>query len=223
MSNSGVIFQKIAGQSEIRKKIKPSLKQELLDYLLYFLRVFLTVAIVYVIIRWTIFDVIGISGKSMYPTYNTADIIYIDQLSPKFGSYQRGEVVVLKSPPDISGKRELFIKRVIGLPGERVVFEDGQVYIYSQDYTQGVLLNENFYLDKEVTTYKNLKSGGQRYEEKFLAKDEYFVMGDNRGGSADSRSFGPILKKDILGREFYRVLPPEKSGFYKLPKYNISN
>ncbi len=223
MSNSGVIFQKVANSSEIKKKISPSLKQELLDYLLYFLRVFLSVAIVYVLIRWTVFDVIGISGKSMFPTYNTSDIIYIDQLTPKFGSYQRGDVVVLKSPPDISGKRELFIKRVIGLPGEKVVTEEGQVFIYNADYPDGVQLNELAYLDASVNTFKNLNSGGQRYEERVLDKDQYFVMGDNRGGSADSRSFGAISKKDILGKEFYRVIPPQKSGFYKLPKYNISN
>lgn len=223
MSNSGVIFQKVAGSSEIQKRINPSLRQEMLDYLLYFLRVFLSVAIVYVIIRWTIFDVIGISGKSMFPSYDSLDIIYIDQLTPKFGSYQRGDVVVLKSPPDASGKRELFIKRVIGLPGERVVVEQGQVFIYSPDYPDGVELNETDYLDRSVNTFKNLSSGGQRYEESFLRTDQYYVVGDNRGGSSDSRSFGPILKNDILGKEFYRVIPTEKSGFYKLPKYNISN
>lgn len=223
MSNSGIIFQKIAGPSEIQKRINPTLRQELVEYFLYFLRVFVSVAVIYVVIRWTIFDVIGISGKSMYPTYNTADVIYIDQLTPKFGIFLRGEVVVLKSPPDISGKRDLFIKRVIGLPGEKVVFENGSVFIYNADYTNGVQLNESSYLAPTATTYKNLNSGGQRYEEVLLGKNQYYVLGDNRGGSADSRSFGPIEKKDILGREFYRVLPAEKSGFYKVPKYNISN
>ena len=223
MSSSGVIFQKIANKSEIRKRIQPSLKQELLGYLLYFLRVFLSVAIAYVVIRWTIFDVLGISGRSMAPTYGTGDIIYIDQFTPKFGDYQRGEVVVIKSPPDISGKRELYIKRVIGLPGERIAMENGQVFVYNSEFPQGVELQENAYLDSAVPTYKNPNSKGQRYEERYLSKDEYFLLGDNRTGSADSRAFGPIMKKDVLGRQFYRVLPTEKSGFYKIPKYNISN
>jgi signal peptidase I len=216
-------FQRIANEKDIEKKLNPDLAQELKDYFFYFLKVFLTVSIVYLLIRTSVFDVIGISGKSMFPNYDDNDAIYIDQISPRFGEYRRGDVVVLLAPLDNDGRRSLYIKRIIGLPGERVTFEDGRVFIYSPDFPNGVELNERVYLSSGVKTFKKVISGAERFEETILGQDEYFVLGDNRTGSTDSRFFGKINKSDILGREFYRVLPPEKAKFFELPKYNIAN
>jgi signal peptidase I len=220
---SGVNFQKLPSDQEIEKRINPTLTQELWEYFFYFLKVFLSVAIIYLVIRTSVFDVVGISGRSMFPTYKDRDAIYIDQLTPKVSEFKRGEVIVLLAPPDLDGKRSLFIKRVVGLPGEKVVLEDGKVYIFNQEYPNGVLLDESGYLNPDVKTFKKVISGGERYEEEILKPEEYYVIGDNRTGSTDSRFFGAINKRDILGKEFYRVLPAEKSGFYKVPKYNISN
>jgi signal peptidase I len=217
-----VNFQRLPKPGEIQRRINPGIWQELRDYFFYFLKVFVSVAIVYLLIRTSVFDVIAISGKSMFPTYNDKDAIYIDQITPKFSEFRRGDVIVLLAPPDLDGKRSLFIKRIIGLPGEKVVLDNGQVYIYNANYPDGVMLDEQAYL-KDVKTYKRVISGGERYEEDVLQTDEYYVMGDNRTGSTDSRFFGKVAKKDILGKEFYRVLPSEKSGFYQLPKYNIAN
>jgi signal peptidase I len=216
-------FEKIADQKEVQRKMNPDLRQELVDYFYYFLKVFLTVTIVYLVVRTSIFDVIGISGKSMFPSYDDRDAIYIDQLTPKFGDYRRGDVIVLIAPDTVGDERTLFIKRVIGLPGERVVLEDGDIFIYSEKYPDGVLLDELMYLTPDVKTYKKVISGNERFEEPKLQEGEYYVLGDNRTGSTDSRFFGKINKSDILGREFYRVLPPEKSGFFELPTYNIEN
>lgn len=222
MTNN-VKFQKIAKEKDIRTKLNPDLLQELKDYFFYFLKVFLTVSIVYLFIRTSVFDVIGISGKSMYPNYDDKDAIYIDQISPKFGDYRRGDVIVLLAPIDNDGRRSLYIKRIIGLPGEKLAFEDGKVFIYNDEFPKGVELNEKIYLNSGVKTFKKIISGSDRFEETILAPNEYFVMGDNRTGSTDSRFFGKVTKSDILGREFYRVLPPEKAKFFNLPKYNISN
>lgn len=218
-----VTFQRVAGQSEIKRRISPNLGQELRDYFYYFIKVFATVAFVYLFIRTSVADVIGISGKSMFPTYNDRDAIWIDQLTPKFSEYRRGDVVVLVSPPDLNGKKSLFIKRIIGLPGEKVVLENGRVFIYSDTYPEGVVLDEKAYLSEEVKTYKRILSDGDRYEEEKLGANEYYVMGDNRTGSTDSRFFGKIHKRDILGKEFYRLLPSEKAGFSQAPTYNIND
>ncbi len=221
--SSGVNFQSLPNDYEIKRHIHPSLWQELREYVIYFFKVFASVAIIYLFLRTSVFDAIGVSGESMFPTYHNKDQIYIDQLTPKFGDYQRGDVVVFLSPKQFDGKRELFIKRIIGKPGEKIIIQNGKVSIQSDEFPEPVEIDEKSYLGPTVYTYKKIISGSEKYEEEKLGPNEYFVMGDNRTGSTDSRAFGKITKQDILGKEFYRIFPPEKSGFYKLPKYNISN
>lgn len=219
-------IEHIASDSQIQKVVNPTLAQEFGSYTFYFLKVFLVVAIVFIFIRTNLFDLIGISGKSMFPSYNFApqssDKIYIDQLSPKFGNYLRGDVVVLVPPASCNPRKDLFIKRVIGLPGEKVSFQDGRVYITNKDFPgKGVILDEGGYLPETVRSYKKIVSGAERFEEKVLADDEYYLMGDNRTASLDSRVCGNIKKNLILGREFYRLTPSDKLGFYIAPKYNL--
>jgi len=221
--SSGVIFENLPKQKQIQRQIHPTFLQEFKEYAWYFLRVFLIVVLVYIFVRTSIFDVIGISGKSMFPSYDDRDAIYIDQFSPNFSDYKRGDVVVLLSPKKIDNKRDLYIKRIIGLPGESVIIKGGQVFIKNSDYPEGVELDEKNYLKPEEKTYKRVVSGTEEFEEPLLGKDEYFVLGDNRKGSTDSRIFGKVIKADITGKEFYRILPPEKSGFFKGPTYNIGD
>lgn len=220
---SGLFFQSLPTNEDIKRYIYPTFWQEVLEYIFYFLKVFFSVAVIYVFIRTSIFDVIGISGKSMYPTYNDKDAIYIDQFTPKFSDYRRGDVVVLLSPTHLDGTRDLYIKRIIGLPGEKIVIDEGKVFVYNSDYPDGIGLDEKFYLSSDVKTYKSVIRDTGRYEENVLQKDQYYVIGDNRTGSTDSRIFGKVIKSDILGKEFYRVLPTVKAGFFQVPKYNISN
>jgi signal peptidase I len=221
--SSGVYFQNLPSDNDIRRHIHPTFLQEVVEYAFYFLKVFVSVAVIYLFIRTSVFDVIGISGKSMYPNYDDRDAIYIDQLTPKFSDYNRGEVVVLISPVHLDGKRDLYIKRIIGLPGDTVILQDGKVYIQNTEYPDGVQLDEKFYLDVSMPTYKRVISGSEKEVESKLGTDEYYVMGDNRTASTDSRFFGKTRKADILGKEFYRIIPSIKSGFFKQPKYNISN
>ncbi len=224
---SHVNFQSVIKNKDIRDKIHPSFLQEFISYLFYFLQVFVTVALIYFFIRTSVYDGVVISGSSMFPTYEDKDVILIDLLTPKFSDYRRGDVVVLVSPIEPDGKRHLYIKRVIGLPGEKVIIDNGQIIIKNEKYPLGVPLVETNYLDDAVMTYKGIMppAGGvaDRYEEATLKEDEYYVMGDNRTRSKDSRSFGAVPKSSILGKEFYRLIPPEKAGFYALPDYNISN
>lgn len=223
-----ITFQKLATRQEIRRALKPSFFRELVSYFLYFIEVFLLVTVVYIFIRYQVFDLILISGKSMYPTYNyyedsvTKDKIYIDMLTPNFSDYRRGDVVILIAPKDCDKDQSYFIKRIVGLPGEKIAFENGKVYIKQSNSDNYIELKEP-YLSKDTKTYKDIVVPGPRFEEDTLKQDEYFVLGDNRTASLDSRRCGKIPKNIILGREIYRITPPEKQGFFKSPKYNIPN
>jgi len=227
---SALSFQNVATDAQIKHYLKPKIWREIIDYLVYFLVVLLTVSLVYMGVRYFLIDTIAISGRSMFPNYNNysdnskQDVIQIDLLTPRFGDYRRGEVVVLTAPENCDPGRSLFIKRIIGLPGDKVILENGKVSIQGEE-TGGVetVLDESNYLDKTVMSYKNELNKGLRFEENVLGKDEYFVMGDNRGYSKDSRYCGKINKSIILGREVFRLLPLDKKKFFDIPKYNIGN
>lgn len=153
---SYLVFEKALSDKEVKRKLEPSLLDELLEYFSYFVRVFLVVAVIYVIIRQGVFDSRTVSGVSMYPYFNydekigVQDIIYLDLFTPKLGKYERGDVVVINRPqeecPLSQNKTCNFVKRVIGLPGERVAFENGLVYIYLPNQNVPIQLDESSYL-----------------------------------------------------------------------------
>ena len=213
-----VIYQDVASSTEIRRKIKPNLLEEVFDYLWYFFRIFLITAIFFSFIKTSVFDIITVSGRSMYPTYDNGNQLYIDYLTPNFGEYRRGDVVILKVRVE-GGIGDLYIKRIIGLPGDTIIFENGKVILVNREFDRGVVLDENTYLPNTTKTFKLVNTGGDRFVEKPLQADHYFVMGDNRTGSKDSRIIGQVERKDILGREFFRISPPEKRGFFTIPDY----
>jgi|GEM_PF-447357 len=228
-----MIFQPIATKSQIRRRLHPSFLEELLDYLKYFVVVVLIIGSLYSFVRFFVFETIVIEGTSMFPYHQTKDRIYIDLLTPRFSTYRRGDVVVLIPPKNPSpecvfpSEDKYFIKRIIGLPGEQVVFEDGKVLIFNNKLSnQPIVLNETDYIESTVKTFKTVNpidnNTEARVEEKTLGENEYYFMGDNRPNSIDSRRCGPIMKDQIVGKEFYRTMPIERRGFFVLPKYNIS-
>lgn len=225
---SGLTFETVVSEDRIRREVTPSFWKEFWEYIWYFLRIFLIIVLFYVLIRSSIFDILKVSGKSMFPNYNSGDgedAIYIDQLTPRFSDYRRGDVVVLISPAECDTKKSLYVKRIIGLPGEQLVFKQGKVYIINKDYPDpGILLDESAYLDPTVQTYfRNNKDEKNPIYSSVIGDDQYFFMGDNRSVSNDSRYCGLINKSQILGREIFRVSPPEKRGWFTLPKYSIGN
>ena len=213
-----VIYQDIASGTEIRRKLKPNLLEEVFDYLWYFFRIFLITAIFFSFLKTSVFDIITVSGRSMYPTYDNGNQLYIDYLTPNFGEYRRGDVVILKVPVE-GANDDLYIKRIVGLPGDTIIFENGKVILVNREFDKGVALDENTYLPNTTKTFKLVNTGGDRFVEKPLQVDHYFVMGDNRTGSKDSRIIGQVERKNILGREFFRISPPEKRGFFSVPDY----
>ena len=155
--------------------------------------VFIVVALaVVLLIRSFVFQPFLVRGDSMVPNFHNGDYLIVDELSYRFlGDPSRGEVIVFKFPGDISQK---YIKRVIGLPGENVEIKEGKVYISS--IGEPALLEEP-YLDQEERT--------QRFLSLLLKDNEYFVMGDNREFSSDSRRWGVLPREDIIGKALIRV------------------
>lgn len=129
----------------------------------------------------------------MVPTFENNDYLVIDQLSYRFHEPARGDVIVFKYPLDTS---KYFIKRIIGLPGETVEIRGNIVSIINAASPNGFILNEPYLL--HVSSNDTVKT---------LGNTEYFVMGDNRSASADSRMWGPVDKKFITGRAVARLFP----------------
>lgn len=134
-----------------------------------------------------------VEGASMYPTFKNGHYLIVDEVTYHFKNPARGSVLVFKYPKDPS---KSFIKRVIGLPGETVTIKNGTVTITSNEYPKGLTLDEPYI---ELSKADNLSYT--------LAEGEYFVMGDNRAQSADSRLWGPVPEEDIIGRPLIRVVP----------------
>jgi signal peptidase I len=141
-----------------------------------------------------------IPSASMEPTLMVGDKVLVNKLSYDLHPIHRGDVIVFKKPPDDNtpGIKDL-IKRVIGLPGETIAGRNGQIYI------NGKLLNEPWLpkVDRDTTsTFGPVQ----------IPAGQYFVMGDNRADSSDSRVFGPITKSLVVGRAFIKVWPPSRIG-----------
>jgi len=161
------------------------------------------------VVKAFLFQAFYIPSDSMVPTLKTDDRVIVNKLSYKLHKVHRGDIVVFKTPKGPDGKpidptiKDL-IKRVIALPGETVTAQDGKVYV------NGNPLDENYLPAGTVTDCSHFN--GDCFPNGPLPADEYWVMGDNRQGSRDSRYFGPISKKEIVGRAFVRVWPLNRLG-----------
>ncbi len=131
----------------------------------------------------------------MEPSFQEGDYLLIDQLSYRFSSPERGDTIVFRYPRDPSRR---YIKRIIGLPGETLVIEDGNIYVTNDDKKEK--LEEDYILESETFLGMSVS----------LEEDEFFVIGDNRGASFDSREWGSLSSDYIIGKVFFRVAPFEK-------------
>ena len=153
-----------------------------------------------------------VSGTSMDNTFQDGQYLIIDELSYDFHAPQRGDVIVFKypdTPQATAGQNDVgkyLIKRVIGLPGETVIVNENTVTIKNAANPNGFVLSEP-YVSSDLGTH-------QEDVTVTLSSSQYFVMGDNRAVSYDSRLWGPLPKSDITGRVFARILPPQVFGFF---------
>jgi signal peptidase I len=141
----------------------------------------------------------------MEPNFEDGDYLIVDEISYRFREPLRGEVVVFKYPQNPSQR---YIKRIIGLPGETIEIIDGKVTIFNEKGSQ--ILNESNYLPGIFTP------GDMRLT---LSENEYFVLGDNRIASSDSRRWGPLPRKDIIGRVLFRAWPFVALAKFEAPVY----
>jgi len=163
--------------------------------------------IIVVPIRYLIFQPFFVKGQSMEPNFEDGDYLIIDELTYKFRNPQRGEVVVFKYPNDPSQR---YIKRIIGLPGEVIEIENGDVIIYNWEGAQ--ILEETDYLPSYVSTPGDVRVA--------LDENEYFVLGDNRASSADSRRWGTLPRENIVGRALLRAWPFAALAKIEVPDYS---
>ncbi|MDZ4221431.1 MAG: signal peptidase I [Patescibacteria group bacterium] len=159
-------------------------------------------------VRYFLVKPFYVNGASMEPTYYNREYLIIDEISYRFHVPQRGDVVVFKYPLDES---QFFIKRIIGLPGERVSVRDESVTVYNEAHPEGIVLKEPYLGEDVVTTDTS---------DVALSEDEYFVMGDNRMASLDSRRFGALGRSEIIGRAWLRGWPFDRLGV--LEHYSFS-
>ena len=157
------------------------------------------------LIRFFLIQPFYVSGPSMEPNFHNNQYIVVDQVSYRFGSPKRGDVVVFKWPQNIAIS---FIKRIVGLPGETVEVRDGEVYIYNTQNPSGVRLEEK-YLNSDTPT--NVR--------RTLSKNEYFVMGDNRYNSSDSRNWGPVGRHLLVGKVWVVIYPFSDFASITRPSY----
>lgn len=189
------------------------------SFVMEIVKVFLLAFIIIVPIRIFLFQPFFVQGASMEPNFENNEYLIINELGYKrtatniygtniftvepFKKIERQAPIVFRYPKNRS---QFFIKRTIGLPGEKIEIKDGKVVIYNNENPNGFLLDESAYLSSQVRTQGNLTIT--------MKDDEYFVMGDNRPSSLDSRSWGPVRTGDIIGKVLLRAWPLDRMDIF---------
>ncbi|MBU2051746.1 MAG: signal peptidase I [Patescibacteria group bacterium] len=163
---------------------------------------------IFVVVYRFLFQPHQVKGSSMYDNFHDGEYLLTDKVDYRFHSPERGDVVVFKAPQNEDYD---YIKRIIALPGEQIKVESGRVFINNQT------LDESGYLDPNITTHPGAYAKeGQNLT---IPSDQYFVMGDNRSNSSDSREWGPVPTFNIVGRAWVRYWPINELGVVdKYPK-----
>lgn len=170
-------------------------------------------AAIIVPVRYYLIQPFYVQGASMEPNFHDREYLIIDEISYRFNVPERGQVIVFRYPRN---PQEYFIKRVIALPGEEVQIKDGEVKIFNALNPDGFVLKER-YLPADLKTES---PSDQRIT---VGPDEYFVLGDNRSNSRDSRFFGAVNKSFVTGKVLFRGWPLNELTFFDgsyWPQYN---
>lgn len=165
--------------------------------------VLLAALVLILFLRWNVWEIAVVTSNSMQPTLTRGDRLLVDHRAALQNKWQRGDIVIFDAPPSW-GAPDILVKRVIALPGETVQVYGGRVYV------NGRILPE---------TYLNGSMIRERFAPVMLAPHEYFVLGDNRNDSEDSRDHGPVESRFIRGRALRVVWPPGRTGKLKRPVY----
>lgn len=169
-------------------------------------RIIVVAFIVMIGFRFFVAEPFIVSGSSMVPNFHNREYLVVNKINYRFNEPKRGDVIVFRYPKDPS---QYFIKRIVGLPGEKVKIENGKVYIFNSEHPNGSALTEP-YLSNQGITFGN-------DQVITLGSDEYYVCGDNRLASSDSRVWGILPKNDIIGTVSLRVFPLNAFGSPSFP------
>lgn len=170
-------------------------------------RVVVIAFVVMIGFRFFVAEPFIVSGSSMVPNYHNREYLVVNKMEYRTEEPERGDVVVFRYPKDTS---QYFIKRIIGLPGEKVKVEGGRVYVYNNEHPEGAVVEEPYLPAQDVTLGKS--------DIVTLGSDEFYVLGDNRLASSDSRVWGVLPRKDIVGTAWLRVFPLNSFGITKFPQ-----
>ncbi len=202
----------LSQEQNLEKEKKHSFFLSLINFILEIVKIVVISLIIVIPVRYFLIQPFYVKGASMEPNFYDYEYLIIDEISYRFNEPRRGEVIVFRNPLN---SRQYFIKRTIALPGERIKIAEGEIIIFNQEYPEGKKLDENSYLpfiDVQGTL-------GQI--DMTLKDEEYFVLGDNRNSSLDSRSFGPVNRRDVIGKVWIRGWPFDRFKFFYAPIYDF--
>jgi signal peptidase I len=150
-----------------------------------------------------VYQPVKVEGSSMAPALEDQERVFVSKLAYKFGDIRRGDAVVFRYPPEPS---KSYIKRVIGIPGDRIRIDAGQVYV------NGRALAEDYVMDRGAGSWP---SPPEAPGERLVPPGQYFVLGDNRAFSSDSRSWGFVPRENIYGKAVFAYWPPDRVGLLR--------
>lgn len=162
-------------------------------------------------VRFFLIQPFYVKGASMEPNFFDHEYLIIDEISYRFGEPERGDIVVFRYPND---RRQFFIKRIIALPHEQIAIREGKVWVGQYDTDVLQELHEPYLAEGTLVSSPDTKP-------LLLKEDEYFVMGDNRNQSLDSRIFGPVTDDLLIGKTWIRGWPFSRVMIFDSPEYNL--
>ena len=180
-----------------------SQKEGLFLFVWEIIKIALLALVIILPLRYFVAQPFFVKGSSMEPSFQDGDYLIIDEISYRFTEPERGEAVVFRFPED---PNQFFIKRLIALPGETIEIKNNRVTIFNESSPAGFVLDESGYLAPSQATEGNLKVK--------LSENEYFVLGDNRLHSSDSRRWGILERPFIIGKTFIRAWPFNKVEYF---------
>lgn len=190
------------------KSSKPINRPKYLLVIWEFVKIAIIAFIIVAPIRYFLFQPFIVSGASMSPNFANGDYLIVDEISYRLSTPQRGDVVIFNTSFIQGYANQRFIKRIVGLPGETVQVASGQVKIIKDGQ---ITVLEEKYLPSDLKTYQDANVT--------LKTNEYFVLGDNRPNSYDSRFWGVVDRKYIIGKAFLRLLPITSLSEISRPSY----
>lgn len=195
--------QKIVIESATEEESQPTTG----SFLWELIRIIIVAFILMVGFRIFVAEPFVVSGSSMVPNFHDKEYLVVDKISYRFNEPVRGDVIVFKYPKDTS---QYFIKRIIGLPGEKVQIDAGKVKVFNDQNPDGIVVTEPYLPNNDATFGKS--------DIVTLGSNEYYVLGDNRIASSDSRVWGILPDHNIVGKAWLRAFPIADFGFPSFPE-----